>query len=334
MEKKERNRALILALIGVIGIILVFTVKGPKKVERFECGGVVWATTFNIVYYSDADLSDSIQSLFRDIELSVSPFNKKSIISAINTNESDSVDEYIDTLFSNSLRINKETGGAFDPTLSPLINAWGFGYKSGNLPDYAEVDSILQFVGIDKVKLDNGKLVKPDVRMTFDFSAIAKGYGCDVIADMLRRNGVEYYLVEIGGEIVASTSDADGSKWVVSIDKPEVVEGGILQSRMLDISVSDCGIATSGNYRNFKTDSTGRRFGHIINPKTGYPEQTEILSATVIAPNCMLADAYATAFMVMGLEKSMAFLASRSDLSAAFIVDGFKVVKTPNFPKE
>ena len=192
----------------------------------------------------------------------------------------------------------------------------------------------MQFVGIDKVKLENGKLEKPDARMTFDFSAIAKGYGCDVIADMLRRNGVEHYLVEIGGEIVASTSDADGSKWVVSIDKPEVVEGGILQSRMLDISVSDCGIATSGNYRNFKTDSTGRRFGHIINPKTGYPEQTEILSATVIAPNCMLADAYATAFMVMGLEKSMAFLASRSDLSAAFIVDGFKVVKTPNFPKE
>lgn len=334
MDKKERNRALVLAFIGAIGIILVFTVRGSKKVERFECGGVAWATTFNIVYYSDADLSDSIQNLFRDIELSVSPFNKKSIITAINSNERDSVDEYLDTLFSNSLRINKETGGAFDPTLSPLINAWGFGYKCGNLPGPAEVDSILQFVGIDEVKLENGKLEKPDARMTFDFSAIAKGYGCDVIADMLKRNGVEHYLVEIGGEIVASNSDADGSKWVVSIDKPEVVEGGILQSRMLDISVSDCGIATSGNYRNFKTDSAGRRFGHIINPKTGYPEQTEILSATVIAPNCMLADAYATAFMVMGLEKSMAFLASRSDLSAAFIVDGFKVVKTPNFPKE
>lgn len=334
MDKKERNRALVLAFIGAIGIILVFTVRGSKKVERFECGGVAWATTFNIVYYGESDLSDSIQVLFREMELSFSPFNKKSAITAVNSNESDSVDNYLAILISNSIKINNETGGAFDPTLSPLINAWGFGYKSGSLPDSATVDSVLQFIGIDEVKLENGKLEKPDARMTFDFSAIAKGYGCDVIADMLKRNGVEHYLVEIGGEIVASTSDADGSKWVVSIDKPEVVEGGILQSRMLDISVSDCGIATSGNYRNFKTDSAGRRFGHIINPKTGYPEQTEILSATVIAPNCMLADAYATAFMVMGLEKSMAFLASRSDLSAAFIVDGFKVVKTPNFPKE
>lgn len=318
--KHKRKRAIILAAIGVVGIILVFTFK-PDRTKFFRQNGIVWSTEYNIVYAADRDLSDSITATFRKVELSVSPFNKASRITAINNNETDQADSYLTTLYAASKKIAEETAGAFDPTVSPLINAWGFGYKNETqLPDSAAVDSLLKFVGIGKTRIDGSRIVKSDSRTTFNFSAIAKGFGCDEIGRMLERNGVTNYMIEIGGEITASGCNPKGGKWRISIDKPIAGTDSVVHNSAEIFAATDCGIATSGNYRNFKTDSAGHRYAHIIDPATGFPARSDILSATVIAPDCMTADAYATAFMVLGLEKSKVLLSRHPELAVMFII--------------
>lgn len=334
MDKQKRNRAVVLALLGIVGGIILFTLPQRKPQWR-EVNGVIWATTYSIKYQHTDDLSDSIMSVFKIVDLSVSPFNKNSVVTAVNDNRSDSIDEIFSTIFAKSLVVYKETDGAFDPTLSPLINAWGFGYKEGTLPSAARVDSILQFVGLDKAHLKNGKINKDDSRISFNFSAIAKGFACDEIGRMFQRNGVSDFLIEVGGEVVAFGENQNGDKWHLSIDSPFESRDTISHQSMKVIAVTDCGVATSGNYRNYQTDSVGAHFGHIIDPATGYPGKTDILSATVIADDCMTADAYATAFMVLGKSKSLEFLKNRDDIAALFVVgsDGFfKIVHTDNFP--
>lgn len=329
----NKKRAILLAALGVIGLALVFILK-PSKKEWHKPTGIVWNTEYHITYLSDKDLSDSIDATFRRVELSVSPFNKASLVTAINEGRTDTLDAALTTLYLKSLAINKESGGAFDPTLSPLINAWGFGYKSGNTPSDVQIDSMLQFVGIAKTSLRGNRLSKSDPRTTFNFSAIAKGYGCDEIGRMLERNGVEHYLVEVGGEIVARGRNPQGEKWHVSVDKPILSDGVVHESADV-VSVTGCGIATSGNYRNFKTDSLGNHYAHIISAVDGRPSRTDILSATVIAPDCMTADAFATTLMVLGLEKSKRLLSRHNELSALLITTEngrFKLWHTDNFP--
>lgn len=330
----NKKRALALAALGAIGLVLLFVLK-PAKEEWHKPAGIVWNTEYHITYLSSVDLGDSIDATFRRVELSVSPFNKASLITAINESRTDKLDAALKAIYTKSVAVNKESGGAFDPTLSPLINAWGFGFKSGNMPTDAQIDSMLQFVGIGKTRLEGNRLIKTDRRTTFNFSAIAKGYGCDEIGRMLERNGVKDYLVEVGGEIVAKGTNPQGEKWHVSIDKPILAEGIVHESADV-IAVSGCAIATSGNYRNFKTDSIGNHYAHIISPVNGRPTATDILSATVIAPDCMTADAYATTLMVLGMEKSKALLGRHPELAAMLITseDGnFKIWHTGNFPK-
>lgn len=334
MDKQKRNRAIILALLGIVGCIILF-VFPQRKPQWREANGVIWATTYSIKYLHTDDLADSIMSVFKSVDLSVSPFNKNSIVTAINENRSDSVDAIFSTVFAKSAVIFKETGGAFDPTLSPLINAWGFGYKEGSVPSESQVDSILQFVGFDKVHLDKGKIQKADSRMSFNFSAIAKGFACDEIGRMFKRNGITDFLIEVGGEVVVSGKNSKGEEWRLSIDAPVESQDAVSHQSMKVIAVSDCGVATSGNYRNYQTDSVGAHYGHIIDPATGYPGKTDILSATVIAADCMVADAYATAFMVLGKSKSLEFLKRRDDIAALFVVGSagtFEIVHTANFP--
>ncbi len=314
----NKKRAIILACLGIIGIILIFCFK-PSRKEWIKQSGVVWNTEYHITYMSAKDLADSIDATFRRVELSVSPFNKASLVTAINDNKTDSLDEALKTIYLKSVEINDESNGAFDPTLSPIINAWGFGYKSGAMPSDADIDSMLQFVGIRKTHLNGNKLKKDDPRTTFNFSAIAKGFGCDEIGRMLERNGVENYLVEVGGEIVAKGNNPQNGKWHVSIDKPIISDGDIVHESAEIIAVSNQAIATSGNYRNYKEDSLGNRYAHIINPKTGRPTTTDILSATVIANDCMSADAYATTLMVLGLDKAKDLLAKHPEIAAMLI---------------
>lgn len=314
----NKKRAIILACLGIIGIILIFCFK-PSRKEWIKQSGVVWNTEYHITYMSAKDLADSIDATFRRVELSVSPFNKASLVTAINDNKTDSLDEALKTIYLKSVEINDESNGAFDPTLSPIINAWGFGYKSGAMPSDADIDSMLQFVGIRKTHLNGNKLKKDDPRTTFNFSAIAKGFGCDEIGRMLERNGVENYLVEVGGEIVAKGNNPQNGKWHVSIDKPIISDGDIVHESAEIIAIRNQAIATSGNYRNYKEDSLGNRYAHIINPKAGRPATTDILSATVIANDCMSADAYATTLMVLGLDKAKDLLAKHPEIAAMLI---------------
>lgn len=318
-ENRQRRRAFVLAFFGIVGLIVLFWLK-PEKDKWFQQSGVVWNTEYNIKYWGNADLSDSILAVFRRVELSVSPFNKESLVTALNENRTDSVDELLKKVYLRSVEINRESQGAFDPTVSPLINAWGFGYKTEQLPDAAAIDSIMQFVGIGKTRLKDGRMVKDDSRITFNFSAIAKGMGSDEVGRMLERNGVDNYLVEIGGEIVMKGKNPQGEKWHVSVDKPVVSNDTVVHESAEVIAVSGCGIATSGNYRNYKVDAEGRRYAHTISPATGRPVQSDVLSATVVAPDCMSADAYATAFMVMGSELSKKLIEKNDSLAVMLIL--------------
>ena len=214
------------------------------------------------------------------------------------------------------MEISHETEGAFDITVAPLANAWGFGFKKGEFPDSATVDSLRQLVGYEKVELTaDGHVRRQDDRMQLSCSAVAKGYAVDVIAQLLRRKGVKNFMVDIGGEVVVSGQNPQGSLWRIGINKP--VDDSLSLNQELQ-TVLTLTIATSGNYRNYYYHE-GKKYAHTINPHTGYPALHNLLSATVIARDCMSADAYATAFMVMGLERAKAFVEARPDLDAYFI---------------
>lgn len=269
--------------------------------------GAVWNTTYSIKYRGSQNLADSVQIIMKDVELSLSPFNSESTISHINNNESMAVDSNIKHVFTLSKQINSISRGAFDPTLSPLINLWGFGY-TGNEPTEPSdsmIAATLASVGIDSCEIIGDIMTKKSPDTTFNFSAITKGYGCDAIAAMLQRNGVNDYLIEIGGEIALSGHNDRGKLWRVMIDAPvEAIAG---HTGMTTVELSDCCIATSGNYRNYRDTTTGR-IGHTISATTGRPVVTSTLSVTVIAPDCATADALATACMAMPADSAIAMI--------------------------
>ena len=244
---------------------------------------------------------------------------------------------YFRHVFTKAMEVSEATGGAFDITVAPLVNLWGFGFKNSDNVSQAAIDSILQFVGYKTVHLDEeGHLHKDDPRTIMDASSIAKGYMSDVVADFLREQGVENYMVEIGGEVALNGVNPKGSRWSIGINKP-TDDSTQVNSELQDILyMSEGGVATSGNYRNFYYKD-GKKYAHTIDPHTGYPIQQDILSSTVIARDCMTADAYATAFMVLGKEKAMEVLAKDTTLMAYFIVDapdadgngGYEIVCSP-----
>ena len=225
----------------------------------------------------------------------------------------------ITELYKCSARINSESGGCFDPTVAPLVNAWGFGFKHGVVTDSATIDSIRQFVGFDKTHISaDGRIEKTDPRVVIDFSSIAKGFACDELARLFMRNGVENFIIEIGGEIFAHGCNRQGKPWHISIDSPIDQADSVIHQSAMVISLSNHGVATSGNYRNYKIVD-GKRVSHIINPATGYPEQSSLLSATIVAPTAAEADAYATACMVMGTERSRAMIERNDAISGILI---------------
>lgn len=280
--------------------------------------GLVFNTVYHFVYQSEEDYQSQIEEELRRFDASLSPFNQASIISRFNRNDTSVIaDMWFSRVFDRSKEIWRDTEGAFDPTVSPLINAWGFGFKN-SVPMTPEiVDSLWHLVGMERVELLDGRLYKDDPRMTLNFSAIAKGYAVDVVASFLREKGVENYLVEIGGEVAARGKNERGEIWRVGIDTPDEgnVAGGEIEAVVM---LDDAALATSGNYRNFRIVD-GRRVAHTINPATGYPVQHSLLSATVLAPDCMTADAYATAFMVLGVEKSMEIVSRHPEMEAYLI---------------
>jgi len=263
--------------------------------EYKRAEGGVWGTTYRIVYNSDKDLSDSIITEMRMVELSLSMFDKSSRISQINARRTNVVDPYFKSVLQTSFRVNVASKGAFDPTVAPLVDLWGFGREGRDtqIPDSQQVAEALSKVGLNKVRLKGDSIYMPD-GMELDFSAIAKGFGVDCVAAMFRRNGCKDYMVEIGGEVSVSGVNTYGEDWRIMIESPQ---GDMPDENACVLQITDCAVATSGNYRNNRMVMADSIVGHTIDPHTGYPKSSCVLSATVVAPSCVLADALATALM-------------------------------------
>ena len=309
-------------VLPILFILVVLFVAGiavrRKNADYQHDSGLVFGTSYNITYQSNDNLKPEIEKALAEVDASLSPFNEKSVITHVNKNEAVTLDDHFITVFRLSSEIYKDTEGAFDITVAPLVNAWGFGFKNGITPDRHAIDSLMQFVGFDKVKLQDGKIIKTDDRLMLDCSAIAKGYGVDAVARLLKSKGIDNYMVEIGGEIVASGENPKGAPWRIGVSKPDDDSVSVSNEIQGIINISNRAMATSGNYRNFYYKG-GKKYAHTIDPKTGCPVQHSILSATVVSDECAKADAYATAFMVMGLDKAKAVLARHKDMMAYFI---------------
>ncbi len=310
---------LLFLLFLIVGTVLIIRQQQSMPYQRNS--GKIFGTYYNIIYQSDKDLHQEIVKALQKVDASLSMFNDSSTLSRINRNESTNVrdDKMFTDVFRLAERISKETDGAFDITVAPLVNAWGFGFKNDAPPTPRVVDSLLQIIGYDKVEVTRqGKVVKHDPRITLDCSAIAKGYGCDVVATLLEKNDVQNYMVEIGGEIVTCGLNTKRLPWRIGVTRP--TEDSLQSNQELQamLNVTDKAMATSGNYRNFYYRD-GKKFAHTIDPKTGYPVQHTILSATVLTKKCAEADAYATSFMVMGLEKARKVLDRHPELMAYLI---------------
>lgn len=334
MKKKRLYWQIPFLLVLIIGSILI--VRNQRSMPYQHNEGFIFGTVYHITYQSDEDLQPEIDKELKKVNETFSTFDKTSIISLINQNKPVKVNEMFVEVFNLAEEVSKETDGAFDITVAPMVNLWGFGFKTGQHPSKEKIDSLHQIVGFNKVKLVGDRLQKQDQRTMLDFSAIAKGFGSDAVARLLRSHGVENFMVEIGGEIVTMGNSENRLPWKIGVTKPTDDSLQTNQELQTVLNVTDKAMATSGNYRNFYYKG-GKKFAHTIDPKTGYPVQHSLLSATVLAKNCATADAYATAFMVMGVEKAKKVLERHPELMAYFIyADGKGSLKewySPSMPK-
>lgn len=305
----------------IIGTIII--VRQQRTTPYQKDSGFIFGTIYNITYQNDKNLKKEIEDELHKVDNSLSPFNKQSIISKINRNENVIADEMFTNVFTLAEQISSETDGAFDITVAPLVNAWGFGFENKINPTKETIDSLKQLIGYQRVSLIDGKIKKEDPRIMLDCSAIAKGYASDVIADFLRSKGINNFMVEIGGEIVTSGINDKRLPWKIGVTKPIDDSLNTHQEIQTVLNVTNKAMATSGNYRNFYYKN-GKKYAHTIDPRTGYPVQHSILSATVLANNCATADAYATAFMVMGIDKAKKVLANHNEIMVYFIYSDTK----------
>ena len=291
--------------------------------------GAVFGTLYHITYQYPEDLQEQLKEQMQRIDRSLSMFNPQSILSRINKGEDIVADSLLRQVFILSQQVSEATDGAFDITVAPLVNAWGFGFKNGALPDSAQVDSLRQLVGWQRVTMDeDGHLRRENPNTILDCSAIAKGLGVDVVANYLRACGIINYMVEIGGEVVVGGVNEKGNRWRIGVNSPEDDPDSQKQELSTVLELTDRAMATSGNYRNFYITDDGRRIAHTIDPATGYPAKQNVLSATVLAPTCACADAFATAFMVMGLERAKEVLSRHTELQAYLIYDSLGSYQT------
>ena len=315
MNSKLSKFKIAFLLFLIIGTFFILRNRTPEVYTTNS--GHIFGTQYNIKYKSVEDLHKEVKATLLQVDNSLSMFNKNSIISAFNNNRDTTANEMFTEVFNLAQEISAKTGGAFDITVAPLVNAWGFGFKKGELPDSATVEELRSKVGHTTVSLVDGKLVKQNPGTMLDCSAIAKGYGCDMVARLLDSRNITDYMIEIGGEVVTKGKNDRGTAWNISISKPTENTTGSHNAHQRIVAISGKAMATSGNYRNFRIEN-GKKYAHTIDPRTGYPVQHSLLSATVIAENCAKADAYATSFMVIGLEKAIELC--KSDSIEAFFI--------------
>jgi thiamine biosynthesis lipoprotein len=322
-----------------LAIITFFILASCEKPESpVKIQGTAQGTYYSIIYYDslNRNFKKEIDSILQAFDRSVSLWVPNSLLSRVNRNDSGIVpDKWFTDNFKLSKEVAENTQGAFDCTVEPLVQAWGFGFDATTKVDSAIIDSIMQFVGFDKVQLVNGRIIKEDARTKFDFNAIAQGYSVDVISNFLQSQGIGNYLVDIGGEVRAGGEKAGGKPWKVGIEKPAPDKNAGRQLKAV-IALKDRSVATSGSYRKYY-EKNGIRYSHTIDPKTGYPVKHSLLSISVIADSTAVADAYATAFMVMGFEKARRFVETHQGMEAFFIYSDStglnRTYGTPGFEK-
>lgn len=316
------------------GIVLFFTTNIYCQTDPIKIEGSAQGTTYHITYFDEQhrNLQAEIEKILQDFDLSVSTYIPNSIISRINSNDKDViVDKYFVTCFKKAKEVWKNTNGAFDPTIYPLSNAYGFGPGKKQKLEKAKVDSILKFVGFQLIELKGNKVIKKDPRVALDFNAFAQGYSVDVISDFLNSKDIAAYIVEIGGEVYAKGKNSDGSNWKIGIEKPIDNKESVNPLKAI-AKLENMAIATSGNYRRFILEGN-IKYAHHIDPKTGYPTKNNLLSASIFAEKCIISDAYATGVLVLGLEKAKVFLQKHPELQAYLIYSdesgNYQVYETP-----
>ena len=311
------------------------------KTSYTTVDGFTQGSTYHIVYHDPQgrDLRSNIEELLEDFDNSMSVYNPSSLLTRLNENDTSArPDRWIAECLAIARRISDDTRGAFDVTLRPLIAAYRIGTEeTPHLLSQREIDSIRVFTGYGKVKIEEGRIVKTDPRLALDFNAIAQGYSSDLVGELFDSLGIRDYMVEIGGEILCRGESPRGGDWRIGIDRP--VEGNMVPGEDLQtiLRLTDAGLVTSGNYRKFAFDENGNKVTHTIDPQTLRPTVHNLLSATIIAPTSAIADGYATACMVLGLEESKKLLARHRELEGYLIYgrsDGsMGVYMTPNIEK-
>ncbi|WP_375323743.1 FAD:protein FMN transferase [Flagellimonas sp. GZD32] len=306
----------------VLGVLVLLFSCAPTTNVKNQNWGNALGTTYSIIYIADQELDyqQEIDSVFQVLNQSMSTYIPTSDISKINTGDSTIVvDDMFKEVFDISTEVHKASHGYFDPTIGVLANAWGFGPGEQIELDSLRVDSLLGYVGWDKVSMNNDNTItKASPFIRFDFNAVAKGYAIDRLGAMLDAKGIKNYLVEVGGEVLArGTNLVSGKQWSVGIDDPQIETGRQLK---LIVSLKDQAMASSGNYRKFRVDpETGEKYVHTINPKTGYTKNSNVLATSVVAKTCAVADAFATTFMAMDLEESKKVIQEHGELEAYII---------------
>lgn len=299
--------------------VMLLLVVGCSRPKQYYLTEGHTHTYYRVTYQHEKSLDDEILSEIKAFYHSLNPFDSLSIVSAVNRNEDVAVDSIFMHAFQVANGVSEQTDGIFDITCAPLINAWGFGFRNMGEVTPEMIDSLKSFVGYKMVHLDGNKVIKDDPRMLLNFSSVGDGCICDLIAGMLESKGIENYLVDIGGELIGKGVNAKGNPWHIGINKPVDDSTNMNNEimRILELK-KKVGVATSGDYRNFYVKD-GKKYAHTINPITGYPAHSDILSATIVAGTCIVADAYATACMALGREKARELMARHPEMEYLFI---------------
>jgi len=331
----------------IISLFLLFSCTSKKEnqaIEGFTLKGLTQGTTYSIILAEDKInfQQQEIEHLLAAFDTILSTYISNSEISQLNNSiqhySFKDENRFFKSCYELSQEVFKESNYQFDPSIYPLVKAWGFFNKSEIVPEQAQIDSLRAFISFEQDKLhsvkfdgDSVHFSKKDPRFKLDFNAIAQGYSVDVIADFIQSKGHKNYYVEIGGEVRVSGLNRSGEKWKLGIDVPDELEE---RESLATVKVTNCGLATSGNYRNY-FEKDGKKYGHILSPTTGYPGKTDILSTTVIHKNAALADAYATVFMLLGKEKSITYCKDHPQIQLLLVYldeeNQMKVYKTANF---
>ncbi len=312
-------------LSGVSAVLLAVAVVGCEGTKNYTVvDGTMLGTTLHAVAdagdASAAELYAAAMAVDAEAKASMSIFDSTSLLSRLNSNQTDSVDRHIAFNLRLADSIGRLSGGCYDVTVKPLVEVLGFAGKER--AEKPNIDSILEFVGFGKVRIEDGRLVKDDPRIQLDFNSIAKGYTVDLLAGEMERRGAENYIVDIGGEVRCRGVNREGNPWRIGIETPfdgNMSDGDFLQRR---VAITDGALATSGNYRRFYYDADGNKVAHTIDPKSGRSVLSSLLSATVVAATCAEADALCTMFMAMGADAAMAFVAEHPEMRCYFILAG------------